>query len=463
MNRTIQTTIDGDRLTVSEGLIEKYDRPLPRYTSYPPIPVWDTKIGAENFAKALAGSGSNTLSLYVHIPFCRTRCTFCACHAIATTKTEIIDRYIGALITEMDLILKHLGSRAFRLDSLHWGGGTPVFPEERQMERLMKEILHRFYIETGTEVGIEADPRQTTIEKLRFIRLLGFNRISFGIQDTSCEVQKACGRTQDAEHVRALFAEAKQLGFTSVNADLCYGLPMQNSENFRRTIDDIVALSPDRIALFNFAFVPWAQPNQRRIDAKTLPDPRTKLSLFAYAIEKLGGAGYRFIGLDHFAKEGDELAEAARLGSIRRTFQGYITRPSHELVGLGVTSISEWGDLYVQNERKLADYFRAIAGGRLPVCRGYVLKDDDRRRRYVMQKIFCEQRLDKKKFLKLWGVAFDDYFSNVRMGDLERDGLVLQNKDELKITPLGRFFVRNVAALFDGHLEKEGRKYSRSV
>jgi oxygen-independent coproporphyrinogen-3 oxidase len=459
----ITTVIDGERISLSSDLIEKYDRPLPRYTSYPPAPAWKADVGAQDFVGALARSSARALSLYVHLPFCRTRCTFCACNAIATSKTDIVERYIDTVISEMDLIRDNLLSPVVELSSIHWGGGTPTFLTERQMRRLMEATLGLFSIASHAEVGIEADPRQTSLAKVELARELGFNRISFGVQDTNPIVQAACGRVQDMDHVTDLVLCARKAGFESVNVDLCYGLPAQDPGSFRETISDIVRLSPDRIALFNFAYVPWTAPHQRKIDPASLPAPRAKLSMFTCAIEKFLKAGYRFIGLDHFAKEKDELTRAQKTGALRRTFQGYTAKPSSGLIGVGVSAISEISGIYVQNERRLSAYFRATGEGRLPVCRGYRLTDEDNLRRFLMQKLFCSQRIDKKEFAHVCGVAFDGLLKDVRYEGLVADGLVRESDTEFKVTPLGRLFVRNIAALFDVHLVANEKRYSRTV
>ncbi len=455
--------IDGCRVELTPYLIEKYDRTLPRYTSYPPAPAWNGDVGLFDFTYALMHTCANALSLYMHLPFCRSRCTFCACNAIATPKIDIIDRYVDNLISEMDIIRNNLNSPIVTLSSLHWGGGSPTYLTEKQMERLMKATLSCFSLETGAEIGIEADPRQTTGEKIRLASELGFNRISFGVQDTNQDVQEACGRVQDVHCIEALILDARKANFQSVNIDLCYGLPLQNRDNFQKTISDVVRLGPDRISLFNFAYVPWAAPHQRKIDPATLPAPQIKISMFMSAIEKFLKAGYKFIGLDHFAKQTDELAKAQKNGVLRRTFQGYTAKPTSGLIGLGVSSISEIGNLYVQNEKRLSDYFRAISCGRLPVCRGYRLTEEDVNRRFVMQKLFCSQGIDKKEFAHVCGTTFDDFFKGVSSKDFLADGLISESEKEFKVTPLGRLFIRNIAALFDSHLKAQENRYSRTV
>lgn len=463
MDNVIRTTIDGERISITDALIEKYDAALPRYTSYPPAPLWTEKVDAARFASALKSFDANSMSLYLHLPFCRSRCTFCACHAIATTRSDIIDIYIESVVKEMDVVLELLGKKVIRLDSIHWGGGTPTYLSEAQMRTLMSETKKRFYIEEGTEAGIEADPRQTTPEKVAVARKLGFTRISFGVQDTQPEVQKACGRTQDIAHVRSLFDAARKEGFSSINADICYGLPHQTPQGFDRTLSDIIDLAPDRIALFNFAYVPWMQPHQRKIDPKSVPDARTKVAMFVHAVERFSAASYSFIGLDHFAKEDDELSLAKDRNVLKRTFQGYTSKPSRHLLGIGVTSISEWDDLYFQNERRLSRYLEAVETGRLATCRGFEMSKDDLIRRHIMQRIFCEQRIDKARFHTVSGADFDDYFKKMRFDELVNDGLIVEGPSELKVTPLGRVFIRNIAAAFDDRLETSQKRYSRSV
>jgi oxygen-independent coproporphyrinogen-3 oxidase len=462
-NFSIQTKIDGINVTITPEILARYDIPLPRYTSYPPAPHWKEEIAGADFTAALMRSCANSLSLYVHLPFCRARCGFCACNAFAAKKSDIIGLYIYSLISEMDLFLKYVDRPSSKFRSLHWGGGTPTYLTSRQMEYLQLEILKRLNLEDNAEIGIEADPMQTTVEKIRLARDLGFNRISFGIQDTNMEVLRACGRRQDIKHVRALFNESRKTNFHSINIDLCYGLPCQNHENFNHTLDTVIDLSPDRISLFNFAYIPRTHPNQRKIDPALLPGPMEKIRIFTAAIEKLGAAGYEFIGLDHFAKKNDELFTAKMNGNLKRTFQGYTAKPADALIGVGVTSISQLGNLYAQNDRHLASYLKKIKSGQMAAARGFFLSDDDLIRCWVFNKIFCEQGIDKDEFCKKWNNSFDDYFEDLNFKQFIDDGLILQTNSEFKITPLGRLFIRNIASKFDKYLNSNVTRYSRSV
>lgn len=462
-NRRIKAVIDGQLVEIKSNVIDRHDKTLPRYTSYPPIPSWSSNVGHEEFADVLMRSCSDALSLYVHLPFCRKRCNFCACQAIATTKTEIIDRYMDALIKEMELILKYLDPCKIKLESMHWGGGTPTYLNAKQMDNLNNEIRKRFEFCSNAEIGIEIDPWQINVERLEMIKELGFNRVSFGIQDTNPKVLKECGRDLDLDHAKDLMDAARRFGFKGINIDLCYGLPYQTQGNFNNTIHDVIKLKPDRISLFNFAYLPQIFPHQRKIKRTSIPSAFKKIQMFTKAIHQLGLAGYQFIGLDHFAKNDDELTKAKLNGTLKRTFQGYTTRGGCDLLGIGITAISQLSNLYAQNEKKLASYFNAIEGGRLAIRRGHKFTKDDLIRSWVMQKIFCHQLIDKGEFSNKWEFSFDEYFKEICLDHLIAEELIEDTHYHLKILPIGRIFIRNIACVFDKYFAPETLRYSKAL
>jgi len=459
---SIHTIIDGTNVTIPPEIIAKYNKPLPRYTSYPPTPHWKKDTDKFDFIDELISLCSGIISFYIHIPFCKNRCSFCACNAIATRRSYIIDEYIYSLVSEMSTFSKYLKSST-TIKSLHLGGGTPTYLTSKQIEFLQFEFLNRFKLDKDSEVGIEADPMQTTVEKIKLLRDLGFNRISFGIQDTNEDVLCAAGRRQDLKHIELLVSKSRQYNFHSVNIDLCYGLPRQNISYFNNTLDNIINLSPDRISLFNFAYLPSIHPNQRKIKSSLLPTPFEKIRIFTSAIEKLCAAGYEFIGLDHFAKKEDELFKAKISGTLKRTFQGYTAKATEILLGIGVTSISETNNIYMQNERRLSAYLMKIKKHKIAFTYGFKKSRDDQIISWVLQNLFCQQKINKNDFYSKWKINFDDYFKNVDYNQLKKDALIIESKDEFKVTALGRIFIRNIAALFDKYLGQDGARYSRAI
>jgi len=456
-----KTVINGTKVTISSDLLEKYNRPGPRYTSYPTAPVWTTDFGPEDYKSALCSTNApthqrtNALSLYFHIPFCKKRCHFCGCSTIATNQNDAADQYIDAVGREISLVKDHLQAKG--VVQLHYGGGTPTFLSPRQLEKLWEHISKHFTIGEDAEIGIEVDPRVTSVEQLKTLRRQGFNRISLGVQDFSKNVQEAIGRVQAFEEISELIDNARGLGFKSVNVDLVYGLPHQTEKSFKDTVKKIIKLSPDRVACFNFAYVPWMMPHQKHIDEKMLPSSNTKFAIFCKTIEQLGKAGYDFIGMDHFAKSTDELSIAAKNGSLWRNFQGYSAgvRPENgsdpALIGFGLTSISDAGGCYAQNEKKLIDYYKSIEGGSLATVKGWKLSKNDLERRKLIRELFCKEE----------ALLTGDW--RLETGDLEKNKLIKTEKNILKITALGRLFVRNIAMVFDEYLKEGEQKFSKTV
>lgn len=480
------TTINGIKLEIPSALVKKYNTAVPRYTSYPTAPVWTDKFGPKDYIKALSKTppspplkkGGN-LSLYFHIPFCESRCLFCGCSTIATPHHEVADRYIEALGKEIALVAKIIGKKN-NVVQLHFGGGSPTYLSPSQLERLWQKISGHFAFDSKPEIGIEADPRVTTTEHLKTLRSLGFNRLSLGVQDFSEAVMNAIGRTASFEEIRQLIETSRDLEYESVNLDLIYGLPHQTATSFKGTIEKIISLSPDRIACFNFAYLPKMLPHQRRLPADKLPSPDEKFAIFCMAIAMLGAAGYDLVGMDHFAKKGDELSVAASSGTLWRNFQGYgVNRgqtPSKltalqnvfsqpvvsagsdpadpELIGFGLTSISDLCGCYAQNSKKLIDYYRRIESEELATVKGWRLSGDDLIRRKLIRELFCKGVSSLSPLGRGLGEGG---------GSLVEDGLIKLSNDNIQVTPLGRLFVRNIATVFDEYLQKTSASFSKAV
>jgi oxygen-independent coproporphyrinogen-3 oxidase len=388
------------------------------------------------------------LSIYVHIPFCERLCLYCGCNVVIKKDHSAADAYIDNLSEEMDLaeIAHHR-----IVTQLHWGGGTPTYLDPRQITQLFDAIKERFQLASDGEFSIEIDPRVTSMDHLRTLRSLGFNRLSVGIQDFDGIVQLAVRRIQSYEHTRELFENARQLGFESINADLIYGLPRQTRQSFQKTLDLVLNLSPDRLAVFSYAHVPALKRQQRSFE-KYLPTESEKLQFFLDAIEWLTSAGYEHIGMDHFARPDDALVTARNNGSLHRNFQGYTTHGETDLLGFGVSAISHVGNTFTQNYRELSSWEDEIGSGRLPVFRGYIQTKDDQIRGAVIEECLSNSRISKDAIETRFQVEFDDYFMTelMRLNELERDGLVEgRTSRTIRITPSGRVFVRAVARLFD--------------
>jgi oxygen-independent coproporphyrinogen III oxidase len=452
-------------------LLRKYDRPGPRYTSYPTAVEFHDRFGDEGYRRRLALAAQHPdepLSLYVHLPFCRERCTFCGCMVVITRKPDVAAKYLAYLEREVDMLADALGPRR-RVVQYHWGGGTPTYLTIPQMERLHGVITERFAVDPGAEVAIEVDPRVTSPAQLAALRGLGFNRVSFGVQDFTPEVQAAVGRLQSEPLTRALVEEARRLGFLSINIDLIYGLPLQDVASFGRTVDAVIALEPDRVAAYSYAHVPWIRAHQKRIDAASLPAGEQKLALFAAAMDRFLAAGYQQIGMDHFARPGDDLATAAAGGRLHRNFMGYTTRPAPDMVGLGVSSIGDVAGAFAQNGKKLSSYYDALDAGRFPIEKGYELDDDDHLRRRVITSLMCQSELDIPSTEQHFGIRFREYFAR-ELRELEggavADGLLTVDATTLRLTTVGRMLVRNVCMVFDRHLRARSEErpvFSRTV
>jgi oxygen-independent coproporphyrinogen-3 oxidase len=434
-------------------LVTKYDRPGPRYTSYPPVTEWTEEFGAEEYAAALTrgNAAGGPLSAYVHLPFCREMCRFCGCNAIATGDRKRMDLYLDVLEREVALVAARLPARRV-VAQLHYGGGTPTWLDEAQLERVYAILAYHFRFSGDGEKAIEVDPAVTTPGQLRMLAKMGFNRVSMGVQDFDPAVQHAVARIQTYEETKALMDEARAAGFTSVNLDLMYGLPKQNVDTFKETIDKVLTLSPDRLALFGYAHVPWVKPHQNLLSVADLPAPSQRLALFAAAARTLSAAGYRQIGLDHFARGTDELSRAQEAGHLNRNFQGYNARAALDTVAFGVSAIAEIGGAYAQNAHREKDWRAAIDAGWLATEKGMVVDEDDVLRRFVIDRVMCTFRLDLAEVAERFGAPARERLLSAyaKAKELVSDGIVEIEGDRLWVTDSGRFFLRNVAMLFDG-------------
>ena len=448
------TIINSTKVEIPAELLAKYDIPAPRYTSYPTAPIWTDKFTSTDYSaqlKHLSTYALKHLSLYFHIPFCEQRCYYCGCSTIATTRHDVAKRYVEALKKEIELVCKHLDTKR-PVTQLHLGGGTPTFLSCEQMEDLWRSVASHFKLDDNAEIGIEVDPRVTSDDQLKLLAQLGFNRISLGVQDFSDKVQNAVGRIEPYKDVKEMIEFCRSQGFDSVNVDLIYGLPYQTIEGFGKTIEKIIKLSPDRIACFNFAYLPETMPHQRILPKDALPDRDTKFAIFCQTIEQLCSSGYEFIGMDHFAKKSDELAVAAREKTLWRNFQGYTTKAGTDLIGFGLTAISDVAGCYAQNEKLLTDYYKKVEDGKLATIRGWKLSEDDLACRKIIRELFCNGN-----------VEITNALTNQRTNALEKDGLIRLNGNQVQITPLGRLFIRNIAMAFDKYLPEGKTKFSRSV
>lgn len=442
-------------------LIQKYDVAGPRYTSYPTAPAWSERFTADDARGRFQAAGrvgaDQPLSLYVHLPFCRERCTFCGCNVVVAKDPTRVDRYLEYIAKELHLVAGALGERR-TVSQLHWGGGTPTFLDNDQLTRLFRLLTQFFTLTPDAEVAIEIDPRVTRLDQLDTLRGLGFNRISLGVQDVDPEVQEAIGRHQTLAETQRIYRHARALGFSGINFDLIYGLPAQTSETWNQTLEEVVALAPDRLAIYGFAYVPQVKPHQKRLSLYNRVSGEQKLLLIRTAAETLGRAGYAPIGMDHFALATDELAVASRRGTLFRNFQGYTVRPANDTVALGATAISDIAGAYAQNEPALLRYYAALDAGRLPTERGIMLSDDDCRRRQVINSLMCNLS---------WTMDENDrvYFQPEleRLAPMVDDGLVRLEGDRVMVTELGRLFVRNVAMTFDAYLPRQTNQFSRTV
>ncbi len=465
--------MDPERLLAQlERILPRYDRPVPRYTSYPTAPVWREDYGPDAFLEDLgagAGAPDEGLSLYVHVPFCASLCHFCACNRVITRDPALPERYLDTLQREIEAVREVLPA-ARTATQLHWGGGTPTHLSPDQIRRLYETLIQAFPLRPGAEVSVEVDPRVTGEAHVEALRACGFNRISMGVQDFDPRVQQAIHRAQPVEMTAALVERARRSGFESVNLDLIYGLPYQTEESFRETLDSVLALQPDRLALYSYAHVTWVAKQQRGFERKNLPEPATKLRIFLLAIRRLLDAGYLFIGLDHFARPDDELSRALADGSLRRNFMGQTTQAGVDLLGFGPSAISELRASYAQSHRDLPSWHAAVAERGVATLRGFRLSRDDVERRWLISSLICLGEIRAEEYRARFGAELREGYADElgRLAPAAEDKLVtLDEEGSVRVTDLGRVLVRNLATVFDRHLPEAGADsrptFSRAV
>ena len=459
-SETIAPNLDSIMPGVSTETLKKYDVSGPRYTSYPTADRFVEAFTQDAYMLALeqrrAIAATQPLSIYVHIPFCESLCFFCACNKIVTKHHERSAEYLRYLNREIDLHIEHLGAGQ-TISQLHLGGGSPTFFSDEELAELMSMLKRNFVFAPGGEYSIEVDPRTVNEQRLKHLADLGFNRLSFGVQDFDPEVQKAVHRIQPAEQVFSLVEAARRYQFESVNVDLIYGLPMQTPESFKRTLAQVVELRPNRIALYGYAHLPERFKPQRRISEYELPAAADKITMLGSALKAFIDAGYVYVGMDHFALPDDDLAIAKRQGRLHRNFQGYSTQPDCDLISLGVSAIGRVGATYSQNAKTIEEYYDHLNHGRFPVVRGLALSRDDIVRRAVIMAIMCQGALEYEAIELAYMLDFKSYFANEMeaLKALEKTDMLVLEEDGLQVTDTGWFFVRAVAMVFDKHLQTD--------
>nr|WP_232846393.1 oxygen-independent coproporphyrinogen III oxidase [Amphritea pacifica] len=451
-------------------LIRRYDLSGPRYTSYPTAIQFDPELSATDLVHTGQQTADNSapLSLYVHIPFCAHVCYYCACNKVITRNRKKAQPYLDTLYKEMAQLSEWYANER-TVEQLHFGGGTPTFISNEQMIEVMQQLRQNFKLldDDSGDYSIEIDPREVDHEMLKVLREIGFNRVSFGVQDIELKVQQAVNRVQPVEEITDVLHEARRLGFRSINIDLIYGLPHQTLESFVKTLDTIIELSPDRLSVFNYAHMPDRFRSQSHIRAEDLPSPETKLAILETTISKLCGAGYVYIGMDHFAKPDDELALAQQNGKLHRNFQGYTTHSDCDLVAMGVSSISQIGDVYYQNEHDMGAYTAAVEDHHYAIKRGVTLTRDDRIRRAVITQLICHFQLHMADIEQQFDIRFSEYFAE-ELQELERftgDGLIQLTENSIEVTPAGRLLIRRICMAFDAYIPKQAptKGYSRII
>ncbi|RMM57922.1 Coproporphyrinogen-III oxidase [Pseudomonas syringae pv. atrofaciens] len=457
-----------DAIRWDSDLIHRYDVAGPRYTSYPTAVQFHTQVSAFDLLHALRESrkASRPLSLYVHLPFCANICYYCACNKVITKDRGRAQAYLQRLEHEIQMLACHLAPGQL-VEQLHLGGGTPTFLSHDELRRLMAQLRLHFNLldDDSGDYGIEIDPREADWSTMGLLRELGFNRVSLGVQDLDPTVQRAINRMQSLEETRAIVEAARTLQFRSVNIDLIYGLPTQNPQTFSHTVDKVIDLQPDRLSVFNYAHLPERFMPQRRIDVADLPDAESKLLMLERTVEQLGKAGYRYIGMDHFALPDDELATAQEDLTLQRNFQGYTTHGHCDLIGLGVSAISQVGELYSQNSSDLNEYLRLLDSDQPATRRGLICNDDDRIRRAIIQQLICHFTLDFGEIEKTFCIDFRDYFSEAwpQLLGMASDGLITLSETGIEVRPAGRLLVRAVCMVFDTYLTRQNRQQFSQV
>jgi oxygen-independent coproporphyrinogen-3 oxidase len=456
-------------LEVDLDLIRRLDKNGPRYTSYPTADRFNDAFNVDSYvrwvSKCQPGSATKPLSLYVHIPFCNTLCFYCACNKVVTKDFTKAEEYVRYLVKEIGMQAALLGKER-RVEQLHFGGGTPTFLSDAELRTVMDAIRQNFQLVEDGEYSIEIDPRKVSDTTVALLGSMGFNRISIGVQDFDPAVQQAVNRIQSEEETLQVIKAARANGFKSVSIDLIYGLPKQTIEGFKRTLDKVIAVNPDRLSIYNYAHMPTLFKPQRRIHEEDLPAPQTKLDILKLAVNTLTDAGYVYIGMDHFAKPDDELAVAQRQRRLHRNFQGYSTHSDCDLIAVGVSSIGKIGPTYSQNFREPEPYYAALDNNVLPIMRGMELNTDDEIRRAIIQALMCHFEISKETFAAEWKIDFDQYFATElkELAEYVQEGLVTLSPQSVNVTPKGRMLIRNICMVFDRYLrEKQARAHYSKV
>lgn len=458
-----------DYTEVSPEIIHRYNRSGPRYTSYPTVPIWDNGQFSEDYTQFLAkeGESDSPISLYLHIPFCSRLCTFCGCHRFITKKSDIVEDYLDALGEELKLTAQHLGTRK-SVKQLHLGGGTPTHLSIAQLERLHGMISKHFDFEPVNEMALEAHPRVTSKAQLEALYNLGFRRVSFGVQDTDTQVQHAINREQTVEQTLQTFNVARELGYSSINIDLVYGLPCQTVDTFQRSMETVNELRPDRLAIYSFAYIPGMfKTHARAIQEDDLPSTEEKVAIYVSCIKFFTQAGYRMIGMDHYALPDDELTLAQDNQTLHRNFMGYTTFRGMSQIGVGASAISDFGNGFFQNEKDTKTYIAQVKEGTIGTIRRRVLDTDDLLRREVIETLMCQCQLSIPQIEKEHGISFKTYFAEEwqAMESFVDEGMVELDSDQIRLTPLGTLFMRNVVMPFDRYLKgkSETPHFSKTV
>lgn len=446
-------------------LVEKYGGSGPRYTSYPTAPQWSAQVGAKYFKEKVASIDSKEpIALYFHLPFCENLCYYCGCNIQINKNKKRSEIYTESVLQEINQIAA-LNSLPLTVNQMSWGGGTPTFLSLSEISVLFSRIKERFTFLPGAEISIEVDPRVTTLEQLQLLRRLGFNRISFGVQDFDAKVQAAIHRIQPVEMTDAFLKNCRELGFFGINFDLIYGLPQQTFLGFKETLRQVVAMSPDRIALYNYAHLPHLIPHQKILDTMPMPSPEERLKIFSLAYDVLTSHGYENIGLDHFAKRSDELFVSLEKGQLYRNFMGYTVKKGTHLLGMGASAISEVGGAFFQNIKDPSEYEKKIFGGEFASHRGILLSDDDKKRKWIIQSIMCRFKISyteyEEAFFESFTVCFKEELEALRR--FEVDNLLTLDSAGVQVTALGRLFLRNLAMVFDAYLKHSTVTYSKTL
>lgn len=447
--------------------VKAFERAGPRYTSYPTVPVWTAEVRETQYLEHLKTlTDSNELSLYIHLPFCKKLCHFCACNKIIDPEKRLADDYFKLLFQEIDLVSSHLNSKPSVIQ-LHYGGGTPTYNTPEELVSLTNKLKSQFRFMDSAELSLEANPVVTTREHLEALSRVGFNRISFGVQDFDPKVQEIINRNQSFEETFQLAETARELGFESVNVDMIYGLPLQSIATISDTVEKIEKIKPDRIAFYSFAKVPWKQPFQRKFKDEDLPEGLNKVNLYLHARKMLEQIGYQAVGMDHFALENDSLLKAQKAGKLHRNFMGYTTHPQAQMIGIGISSISMLDSIYVQNHRQLSQYKKCIENSELPVDRGIVLQGDDKLRRQVIMQLMCNFHLNWNEIENEFSISAKEVFKNEmeELKKFEEMNLLQMADDSVQVLPRGQVLVRNIAMTFDRYLDKneKAQRFSQTI